>query len=1719
MSKNYQALYNRDAALDKLVLTQKLAQSVENDTSVVPLFKVRHRFLNAHYDEFRLAHQAVIKELSSGKEFEDAEAKSKKADEAYFTALAIFEEMFPESRSITPTAGADSELLVTQSNNSVKLPKLTLPTFDGNLKNWSTFRDMFDSLIHKNSYISNVEKFQYLVSSLSGVPLNIVSALPISHDNYAVAYDLLVKRYQNKRALAAEHWRLIQNAPCAVSESAESLQKIIDTFTKNLSALDLLGFTTKNWDFVLFNLLLDKLDMETKKSFEKEYTKTEVPTYEQLKSFVLDHSSALARVKRVVTSKPLNVSYNNKIPTNQRVVKSHAATINERNCAICKQMHYINQCPTFIQMTPKERYQKIKELKLCHNCFKGHFVKVCPSKFNCKHCKQRHHSLLHFEFGQSVPSTSSHNNAEVQINSSESPSLTVLANNTSVSNTLLATVIVKVRGIDGKLHACRCLLDSGSQSHFIRDSFASKIGVIRTQLNFEIQGISQSSLNVSSKVEVNLYSTYMDFHCQVSCLVLPHITANLPAVSFDRNALNIPSDIVLADNQFNISKQVDMLIGAGLFWHILMDERRSLGKDKPILQETKFGWIASGPLISLSTSFVTSCNVATNKISDELFTKFWKIEEPEVCVPIMSIEERECENHFERFTIRNSQGRFVVHVPFKDTLCQLGDSRESALRRFNYLENRLRRSPELRAQYVAFMSEYISLNHMTEVHRDNSSFGYYIPHHAVVKDSISTKLRVVFDASMKTNSGVSLNNVQLVGPVVQSDLLSIILRFRQYSFVLAGDIKMMYRQILISPEHRKYQRIFWRSEPSEELKVYELNTVTYGTASAPYLATKCIQQLSKQYHSSHPTAAHVIANDFYVDDLLTGSNCFNTLVQIRKDVCNILKSAQFELRKLMSNNSDILKDVAENTDLQVLHFGENENSKTLGVCWNSNKDQIRYIVSDLKSSSCKATKRNILSIISSIFDPLGLVSPVIVKAKLLMQNLWECKIGWDDIIPERVQLQWFELRDTLNDLNSIQIPRHAIVNNPVIIELHGFCDASEKAYGACVYIRSIDTLQNIAVHLLISKSKVAPLRKLTLPRLELCGAVLLVKLSRKVLSSMPQLNISKQYFWCDSTIAIHWIKGSPTKWKTFVANRVANIQEHTNINQWFHVESKNNPADIISRGAIPSVLANSSLWWHGPLFLKDSQIRTESLPNIIEFNKLPEVKLKNCCLLSFCNVQSEFDIFKRFSKYDKLIRIVGYTLRWKYKVIDKVSKSGALTAEELHRATISLVKLAQMQSFASEIHALKLHGKLDTGSKILSLHPFLDENEVLRVGGRLHHSSFEYDTKHPILLSHKHILTELIIEYEHVKALHCGPLALLYAVRQRFWPTNGRHITRKTVRKCVKCFRVKPYTNQAPLMGNLPSCRVSQGGVFIDVGIDYAGHFLLKTHKLRNPKLIKCYIALFICMTTKAIHLEAVTELTSEAFIATFRRFVSRRGKPKRVYSDNGTNFVGANKEIKQLNEFLSSIENQNKITNTFNIDGIAWHFIPSSSPTFGGLWESGVKLTKHHLRRVLKNVHVTFEDFSTILAQVEAVLNSRPLSPLSSDPNDYNPLTPGHFLIGRPLNAIPDNDYTSQPENRLKHFHRLQQIVQHFWARWCKEYINHLQIRQKWRKNHQTLIKEGSLVVVKDDGLPPLKWQLARVLKLHQGSDKICRVVTLKTNSGVIKRAINKICVLPFET
>ncbi|XP_055922692.1 uncharacterized protein LOC129953468 isoform X1 [Eupeodes corollae] len=820
--------------------------------------------------------------------------------------------------------------------------------------------------------------------------------------------------------------------------------------------------------------------------------------------------------------------------------------------------------------------------------------------------------------------------------------------------------------------------------------------------------------------------------------------------------------------------------------------------------------------------------------------------------------------------------------------------------------------------------------------------GFILPHHGIWKESRSTtKLRVVFDGSSKPVNSTSLNEELLPGPSLQNDLSSVILKWRKFLFVFTSDIEKMFRQIIVHPEETKFQRILWRPDTFSSLQLYELQTVTYGTTCAPYLSIKVLQQLANDEADNFPKGAEVLKNDIYVDDIISGADDISSAKTIQKQLKELLSSGGFNLRKWTSNCPELLSDLQpEDCEFSFNLDDSNSSVKALGLFWNPKYD---YFFFKISLPMCNIfTKRTLLSDASKLFDPLGLLAPTTILAKIYFQQLWLEGIGWDDPLPHKLSSEWEQYRNNLSFLQTIKIPRWLGTISSSSIEIHGFSDASNNAYSAVLYCRTHRPNGQIFVNIITAKTKVAPIKQISLPRLELCGAVLLAKLFKKCISAtqIETYNL-ESYFWTDSTIVLSWIHALPIRWKTFVANRVSEIQEIANVNQWFHVSSEDNPADCASRGVQPQDLENHELWWNGPRWLSCSKVDWPSQDASRFFTDL-EQKTK---IFACTNVIIQFstNLLSRFSSLNRLLRVTSYILRLRPKRLRIFS--GYLKAIEIQTSLKHLITLSQSLSFPNEIKSLTTKKEISFKSKILNLHPFVDKNNQLRVGGRLRFANIDDDSKYPLILSGSCNLSKLLVADAHLKTLHGGQQLIMSYIRTKYWITNLRNVAKAEFHACVTCTRFnKMRTTQ--LMGSLPKVRVNKSRAFRHSGVDYAGPFGLKLSKGRSTKTYKGFICIFICLVTKAIHIELFSDMTSEGFLAAFRRFTARRGGCSHLYSDNGTNFVGANKELIKMNRQFLQILSADVRAQMEN-EGTSWSFIPPASPHFGGLWEAGVKSFK----------------------------------------------------------------------------------------------------------------------------------------------------------------------------
>lgn len=1648
------------------------------------------------------------------------------------------------------------------------LPNLDIPQFSGNQDEWNTFHDTFESIIHQNAALLPMQKFQYLKGKVTGHAELILRKFDLVAEQYEGAWAALVEHYSDKREVFKHHMDAFASQPIIKSENVTEITQLLYLSQSSITAIEKLKINIADGEIFTF-FALKKLPKETLEFCEREFSNLQdIPSWENLSSTLKLRIKTLRAINstpdvpasettKKATSSSNASSSNKSKRVNPKVLHASAKSDDKKpsyklSCQFCSKPHILRRCFKFLNLPVTERKSIVDKHKLCVNCLAfDHLQPECQSQRTCTNCSERHHSLLHDN--NSKPSNSSASAATSTTASAISTNSAALDRSSPAINTatthlnagLLPTLIVYARATDGRQLPLRALLDSGAQVTAITEAACQRLQLPRTPHRTSLCLMGGDSIATSQGyTSLTLFSSYEpDFHCSVAALILPKVTEKIPDVNLSDTNWSHTQALNLADPNFGKRGNIDIILGVNVLDDIMRLGIRRGQPGEPIAQLTAFGWVLSGKLNPHDASTVTYAGLHSTIKLEQLAHKFFDAETVQE-EQTLSSEDDWTEQFFQSTHQRTEQTdgirSFLVRLPLKtqfDASKTLGHSYRQARTRFLQLERKFAQNKDFFEAYSACINGYLETNQMQlvstkEDYHKLSAESYkcsYLPHHAVVKAGQSVKdLRVVFDASAKTSNGNSLNDVLTTGPALQNDLSSVIMNWRLRFVVFSADIQKMYRRIQMNPDDAEYQRILWRTEPEADLQTYKLTTVTFGTASAPYTAIRVMHQLATDEGERFPRAAVSVRCQMYVDDILDGADDIETAVQLQTELVEMLRTGSFHLRKWTSNRDEVLEHIPiEHRAPQSTQFlGDEEMVKALGMYWQRSDDIFCFQI-NFNIPSVNNTKRTALSIVARLFDPLGWLNPFILRGKIFIKELWRRGLGWDDLLPDDLSANWNQFCSEFKDIGRIRIPRWLHTTSKITsYEIHTFCDGSMQAYAACCYLRIVDESGTLHSNLLFAKSRVCSLKTDTVPRIELCGAALAIKVYAYVRRHLQIPSESTTYhFWTDSMIVLSWLQGKENK-SVYVQNRVNKVLRQSTSDQWHHVSTHDNPADLSTRGTSPQILATHEQWWHGPSWLRQPlEIPTtkikltakEELASAVETRKQHQVTVLSSTV-------DEDHILNRYSVLNKLVRITALCLRFidtcKSKKLPKPRQLA--TAKQVPHISVTeqqdslrrIIQVVQEECYSTEINALRSKKPLPRSSHLLALNPFYDNtDQLLRVGGRLQCSLLPFDEMHPTILPSKHTVTQLLISDAHFDVSHGGPRSTMAHLRRKYWIIHAGLTIRRQLGSCLDCKRENP-TSMTQQMGNLPAERVRPARAFTATGVDYAGPIDVRMSKGRGNKCYKGYIAVFVCLSTKAIHLEIVSDLTSAAFLAALDRFISRRGKPSTMHSDCGTTFIGADNELKRNSDRAVKII-QTEIVPHLIRQEIEWHFIPPYSPNFGGLWEAAVRSAKSRLHKVVKNSTLTYEEMSTVLCKIEACLNSRPLYAVSADPNDLNALTPGHFIIGDALLAAPE-----KPIEDLRLTDRwqyVQSLSQHFWQRWKEEYLHNLQHRTKW-KSAQPNLNVNDLVIIRDERLPPQQWLLARVVSLHPGKDSLVRVVTLKTKNGLIKRSITKICRLPLE-
>jgi len=1186
-----------------------------------------------------------IQELEMEKDPEFVPKFSSSHMEMFEHMEAIASELKKRSQ-VVPSVSTPAQPVSSNKDSSNILPKIEIPVFDGDQSKWAVFYEMFKCMIHDNKSIPNQQKVQYLVSKLSGEAANISRHLPPIANNYEIIWDALIKRFNDPRSLSNVYLKQIFEFNCLKSESRAGLVSIVDQFCGSITALKRLRGEDVSDAIFLFQAL-KILDPVSRKAFEASVHTKDDPTYTDFVSFIerqiksLPHDESSKQCKPVV--KPIPKSKVLVVQSNSQVTKSPVKISECLKCSMTN--HKLINCRLFRQLSPWDRFRFVKEKGCCLKCFSpAHRSKDCTSS-NCEECSQKHNSLLHF--GNASNSSSNSDAKKVENNTITCCSIDSKSAPYSV---LLSTAQVEVPDKRGRLHKIRVLVDSASQSHFITRKLCRKLQLSISPFQLIVNGFGGNSQSVFGRTFVTLQSR-LDSSVKFSIepLVVEKIMEQLPTSKIDNSKLSNLFGLRLADESYHIPSEIDAIIGAELVPHIFRNGRVEIDSNYLMALESVFGYILMGraPILTQSSENSTCLMTCLTSPLDKLVRKFWEVESVPDVGKQLTADELECEKDFASSVRRENSGRFVVSLSFSKSPDCLGDSYAMSERRLISLEKRLARDPNMRLVYHDVLLDYLKQGHMELIKNQSDKSGYFIPHHAVIKtQSQSTPLRIVFDAGAKTTTGVSLNDILHIGPKLQTDIFVLLVNFRLFSIAVTADIKQMYRQILVDESCRKFQRLLWRFSSNDPIQIFELKTVVFGLSESPFLALRTVHQLVQEEGENFPDAKARIPSDMFMDDLVTSVSSLGEANRLCSQAKELFERGGFELTKWSSNSPELMNDFSEDEKSALSKDFEMGNLlAVLGLKWQPGSDSFCFSVNPNQSVP---TKRHILSVVARIFDPLGLLSPLTLFLKCLIKQLWNAGLDWDDSVPPSIALQWETCQKEFPLLSNLFIPRHLGVMNDSKITVIGFCDASTLGYGGVIYIKSQMDMQPATITLLCAKSKVAPSKTLSIPRLELRAALLLSELIQVVVSVLSlRCHVTRVVALSDSTVVLHWIRGCPSRWQSFVANRVTKIQDCP-INDWLHVAGNSNPADPISRGLSPSEIINHDLWWSGPSWLMLEESDWPVKVDLEPIECLPEVKVHSIVTV----VQSENSsinsihlLIARCSNYQRLLRIMVLILK------------------------------------------------------------------------------------------------------------------------------------------------------------------------------------------------------------------------------------------------------------------------------------------------------------------------------------------------------------------------------------------------------------------------------------------------------------------------------------------
>ncbi|XP_061724856.1 uncharacterized protein LOC133530807 [Cydia pomonella] len=1592
---------------------------------------------------------------------------------------------------------------------TAKLPKLALPKFKGETLRWAEFWDRFKSNVHDKS-LPDAEKMAYLVGCLDAEALQAVEGLGITELNYNVTLEILKERFGNQQKVIDAHYDAINNVQRA-THHATDCRANLNMIERHLRVLQSLGETingnhlrstilSKFPEKVVYELhlltLTDNID-NIRSGLQKIITAMESAKESPVPSSSDNISTAALHI---TTHQKKGKQENKRISHKRGFLKRKLLENTEKMsknkkpkmaCIFCQGAHYNASCTVVQDINDRKK----KLGKRCYICFKeGHRTTTCHNRKPCFFCKGSHNQAL-------CPQKPGHNNIELSMASmslSKHNDINIKHNYCSY----LQTAIVEVGPKNSnRTKTRRLILDNGSGRSYITRKLAKELDLVADQedeLMVFVFG-ADDPVNISSpSVDIQII-TRRGIRRVIRVNIVRRITNYLgPPMSMD----GIDGVDVVADDG-SASEEPQLLMGGDYYYSFHRKEMLLL-KDHLYLINTDFGWMIAGKVLqeeknnTLSVIMYCQCqeSVIPYFVTPDLPLRepdirfLWALESIGIVDSPKITREEEAIKHFNE-TVKYEDKRYQVKWPWITYPPDLPTNYGLAYGRLSSLIKRLEH--DAMEEYDSILREQLTVGVIEVI--DPSEIDskthpvHYLAHHIILPKG--KKGRVVYDGSAKLKNSKSLNECMYRGPSMLEDLTALLLRFRVNKIGITADVEKAFLQVGLQQEDRDVTRFLWLKDPKQgvtEKNLLHLRfcRVPFGVISSPFLLTATIRHhLSKgdQHLMSE------IAERTYVDNLVTGTDTLEEARELVNKTRATFTELSMNIREWTSNNKRLLKTIPKQ-----FRSKDTESTKVLGLTWHIGKDTLKLrlgdVLSDTKQDNTTTTKRGILRTLASLYDPCGFAAPLILPAKLLLQELWKRKEKWDSQLPEDLEEEWQKAVSALQTAAEIEIPRHVGLspNEDTECELHCFTDASKRAYSAVVYLRIVNKKEvSTKVMLIMAKSRVTPINHsedLKIPKLELLGFVIGKRLLTYVKNTL-RIELKRLCLWSDSEIVLYWMK-SDKLLPPFVCRRINEIKQNKDIEPRY-VNTELNPADLATRPELWHT--KKELWFNGPQFLSLSE---EGWPKLQEHGQ-SALFAGTDSIIDTTSSQAEESV--RGTIEQEITE--GMTID-----IENIEDNGQMQVS----ATGADINCAEIKNLQ------KLHFPQEAAGKKTSLFRnlglFVDMDGLLRCKGRLMNTMCSYDTKYPILIPKNSEFTDRLILETHQRYYHVGAPHTLSIIRQKYWIPQGRAKVQRIIRKCQQCIKHGGGPYKLPSTPALPAERANYSAPFTYTGMDYFGPILV----MENGQMIKRWICLYTCLAVRAIHMEVVKDLTAEECLLAMRRFISTRGRPELIVSDNALQF-------KLTAELLA---------NTYFMDNkIRWKFIPQLSPWHGGFYERLVGIVKNCMKRTLAKRVLNDSQLSTVIKEIEAVTNSRPLTCVGSDieyllrPTDF--LTYGKCIAIEPSiqNSYPGGSVTK--ENLVEGWKKGRIMLEEFKRMFLGQYL--CSLRERYQHSHkEPRVKTnrsphiGDIVQIKGDSKNRENWKVGKIISLKRGADGECRVAKVNVEGKEFIRSIGHLYPLEVE-